>query len=157
MPVWRTHSAAETVRLGRRIGRALPPGSVVALSGGLGAGKTTLARGIARGLGVAESAVSSPTFTLLHEYAGRRKVYHMDWYRLRRLSGRDAQEVAECFDGASTALVEWPERGTAALPKERFVARLRHAGADSRIVSLTARGPKSRRWLAAFERGEKMR
>ena len=79
---WVSPSAAETRRLGERLGRRLGPGDVVTLSGDLGAGKTALSQGIGAGLEVSEP-VSSPTFALVHEYAGRVPVWHLDVYRLR--------------------------------------------------------------------------
>jgi len=77
-----SQSPAGTAEIGLKLGRLLRPGDVVCLVGPLGAGKTVFARGIASGLGVEPSAVSSPTFTLAREYAGRVPVYHLDLYRL---------------------------------------------------------------------------
>ncbi len=136
-----SHSPAETRRLGERIGRGLGPGSVVSLAGELGTGKTTLAKGIARGLGVDSSRVTSPTFTLINEYPGRLRVYHMDWYRLASLRGTDRELVSECFAAGGVALVEWPEHGRGALPADRLSVELRHVGPRSRRVRLRASGP----------------
>ncbi len=86
MSVFETHSEEETIELGRTIAARLPRRAVVLLIGNLGAGKTTLAKGIVSGLGAAEPEdVSSPTFTLIHEYGGR--VYHIDLYRLGHARG----------------------------------------------------------------------
>src|SRR5207245_8943803 len=89
VPAWPTSSEAETIALGERLARELPARGVVLLIGNLGAGKTTLAKGIVQGLGAAPAdEVSSPTFTLIHEY-GDGKVYHIDLYRLE-----EAKETA---------------------------------------------------------------
>jgi tRNA threonylcarbamoyladenosine biosynthesis protein TsaE len=83
VPVYRTASEEETVALGERLAREFAPGTVVLLIGNLGAGKTTLAKGIVQGLGAAAAEeVSSPTFTLIHEYGSPAVVYHVDLYRL---------------------------------------------------------------------------
>lgn len=110
-------SPEEMGRLGERLGRLLKPGAVVCLSGQLGAGKTVFTQGLARGLGVA-GYVTSPTFTLLHEYQGRCPVYHLDVYRLD-----DPAEFAELgfqdyLGGDGVAVVEWPELIREYLPPE---------------------------------------
>ncbi|MDI6870153.1 MAG: tRNA (adenosine(37)-N6)-threonylcarbamoyltransferase complex ATPase subunit type 1 TsaE [Bacillota bacterium] len=99
--------AAGTERLGELLGGLVRPGDVILLSGDLGAGKTTFTRGLARGAGVAEP-VTSPTFTLLHEYAGRLPVYHFDLYRWP--PGEDPAELGlpEYLYGDGVTVVEWP-------------------------------------------------
>ncbi len=111
MPVFRTGSEEETIALGERLARTLPQGATVLLIGNLGAGKTTLAKGIVQGLGAAPAEdVSSPTFTLIHEYGSPPAVYHVDLYRLD--SSRDATSLGldELFDSPAMVLVEWGER-----------------------------------------------
>ena len=128
-----SHSAAETKKIGRILAKFLKAGDVVALEGGLGAGKTTLVKGIAKGLGVAsERAVSSPTFVLVHEYHGREKIFHLDWYRLKSLADTDADLAGECFALPAVTLVEWPERGEDILPMRRWRIRMSHRGPMSR-------------------------
>ncbi len=110
-----TKDVSETEALGRKIGGKLKKGDVVSLRGSLGAGKTVLAKGIARALGITE-AIVSPTFTLVQEYDGREKLYHLDIYRL---SGEDEFESmgGEEFlypDGIS--LIEWSEKIDSMLP-----------------------------------------
>ena len=110
--------------LGEQIARELPGRAVVLLIGNLGAGKTTLAKGIAHGLGAADpDDVSSPTFTLIHEYGGGR-VYHIDLYRLD-----EAREVAtlgldEIFDREAVVLIEWGERFPQLMPPRRIEIRI---------------------------------
>lgn len=132
-----TKSAAETTRVGEKIGKLLKAGDVVALSGELGAGKTTLVRGIVRALGVDPDEVASPTFVLVHEYEGKFKIYHMDWYRLKAVKGEDALLAEECFASPSVALVEWPERGRGVLPKKRIEVKISHSGGDKRVIEYT--------------------
>lgn len=107
----RTHSAQATQQFGRQLGALLPEGALVLLRGELGAGKTCLATGIARGLGVDEGTpVTSPTYTLMNSYVGHLPLYHFDLYRL---SGGDELidlGFEEYFHGDGVALVEWPER-----------------------------------------------
>jgi tRNA threonylcarbamoyladenosine biosynthesis protein TsaE len=140
--VYESKSAEETVELGREIASRLPKQAVVLLIGNLGAGKTTLAKGIVSGLGAAEpDDVTSPTFTLIHEY-GRSSsgavAYHIDLYRLDR-----AEEVArlgldEIFDREAVVLIEWGERFPALMPPERIEIRLEALNADERRISVTA-------------------
>ena len=137
MPRYRTSSEAETIALGERLARELPPRGVVLLIGNLGAGKTTLAKGIAAGLGAASpDDVSSPTFTLIHEYGGGR-VYHIDLYRLEEAKETAALGLDEIFDRDAVVLIEWGERFPEILPRERTEIRLT-GGEDEREIEVTA-------------------
>ena len=139
----RSRSAAETKKIARELGRRLDAGDVVALRGELGAGKTTFAKGLAKALGVSsEKEVSSPTFVVIHEYAARLPLYHLDWYRLKRVEGADRELAEECFSGKGVTLVEWPERGARVLPAERIEVRLSHAGATVRAIEIRGVGRK---------------
>jgi tRNA threonylcarbamoyladenosine biosynthesis protein TsaE len=129
-----THSEEETIQLGRRIARELPRRAVVLLIGNLGAGKTTLAKGIVSGLGAATPEdVSSPTFTLIHEY-GDGRVYHVDLYRLERAEELATLGLDEIFDRDAVVLIEWGERFPTLLPEERIEIRLRALGGDTREI-----------------------
>ncbi len=132
--IFETASAEETIALGRKIAATLPLRAVVLLIGNLGAGKTTLAKGIVSGLGAAsEDEVSSPTFTLIHEYSPR--VYHIDLYRLDRADQVATLGVDEIFDREAVVLIEWGERFPELMPAERIEIRLRAlpgAGDDDR-------------------------
>lgn len=104
-------SPGRTLAIGRHIGQRLESGSVVALSGTLGAGKTWLAKGIAYGLEVPDyEYVNSPAYDLIHEYRGRLAVFHMDLYRLSSLSLDDELMVQDVFSQSGVCLIEWPER-----------------------------------------------
>lgn len=101
-----THSVAETEAIGTLLGAGLEQGMVVVLSGELGAGKTVLARGVARGLG-ASGPVTSPTFTLIQEYAGRLPLYHFDVYRLGDSAELEELGYEEYIEGDGVCLIEW--------------------------------------------------
>ena len=149
----RTASREETVALGRRLGRLLGPSDVVALMGPLGSGKTTLTKGLAEGLGVAESRwVTSPTFVLVHEYEGRVPVYHIDAYRLAGPADAEAIGTEEMFFGEGVAVVEWAERILAALPDERLDILLSIVGEEERQLALEPRGERYERMVAELKR-----
>ncbi len=139
MSVYKTSSEEETVELGRRIAKMLPPKACVLLIGNLGAGKTTLAKGIISGLAVAPpEEVTSPTFTLIHEY-GEGRVYHVDLYRLDTAAQITTLGLDEIFERRAVVLIEWGEKFLALMPAERIEIRLRATGEDGReiVVSRT--------------------
>ena len=110
MATFISHSPADTEALGERFGRAAQTGLVIALSGDLGAGKTQLVRGLARGLGIA-GRVHSPTFTLVNEYGGGRlKLFHLDLYRLETVEQILSAGIEEYLAPAGVSVVEWAER-----------------------------------------------
>ena len=111
-----SHAEEQTIAVGRALAATLSAGDVLLLSGTLGAGKTAFVRGLAEGLGVDPDEVSSPTFTLVHEYrGGRLALYHVDLYRLDRAATGDlGLEEMGMADGVLA--IEWPERLTHALP-----------------------------------------
>jgi tRNA threonylcarbamoyladenosine biosynthesis protein TsaE len=126
-------SPASTEALGEELGRALGPGALLALVGELGSGKTTLVRGLARGLGV-EEGVHSPTFTRMRELPGRVPLYHFDAWR----AGSEAlfEEAAEFLAGTGVAVIEWADRVEAWLPRPRLEIRLAHRGPEERTLEL---------------------
>ncbi len=131
-----TPSAAATMALGRRLAAHLGPGDVVALYGDLGAGKTHLVKGICAALGVPEAAVTSPTFTLVNEYAGRDfPVYHLDAYRVRRIEEFFELGYEEYVYGEGLCLVEWPEKLEGLLPPHTLRLRLEHLGGHLRRIT----------------------
>jgi tRNA threonylcarbamoyladenosine biosynthesis protein TsaE len=139
-----TTGAGQTRVLGAALGRLLRPGDVVLLHGDLGSGKTTLAQGIAQGLGVREQ-IQSPTFTLVAEHEGqatggdRIRLYHLDLYRLageEDLESFGWDDYLSPSDGVS--VVEWPERAGSWLPDEYLLVRLESAGADLRRIGVEA-------------------
>ena len=130
-----THSAEETIEFGRELARTLPPKATLLLIGNLGAGKTTLAKGIVSGLGAAdEEEVSSPTFTLIHEYSP--SVYHIDLYRLDTEQQVATLGLDEIFERDAVVLVEWGERFPHLMPTGRMEIRLTDAGDSSRHIEV---------------------
>jgi tRNA threonylcarbamoyladenosine biosynthesis protein TsaE len=137
VPVYHTWSEEETIALGERLARELPPQQVVLLIGQLGAGKTTLAKGIVKGLGAAPpDEVSSPTFTLIHEYGKEGRVYHIDLYRLDELREVEGLGLEDLFEREAIALIEWGERFPQVLPAERTEIHIRVTGGEEREVEV---------------------
>jgi len=137
VPTYRTASEEATIALGEQLGALLPRQRVVLLIGSLGAGKTTLAKGIVRGLGAAEPEdVSSPTFTLIHEYGTGGRVYHIDLYRLDEPREVATLGLDEIFDRDAVVLIEWGERFPQLLPAERTEIRIRTIENDAREIDV---------------------
>jgi tRNA threonylcarbamoyladenosine biosynthesis protein TsaE len=132
------------------LARVAEPGDLVCLWGDLGAGKTVFAKGFGAGLGVRDT-ISSPSFVLMGEYAGRLPLFHIDLYRL--------SAAREVFDGgllddrqaAGVVLIEWPDRLGDEVPRERLDVRIDGGADDPRTLRLEAHGPGPRRYLAAAE------
>lgn len=136
-----TASESETVELGRQIAKTIPVRAAVLLIGNLGAGKTTLAKGIVAGLEAASpDEVSSPTFTLIHEYGPASRVYHIDLYRLETAAEVAGLGLDEIFDREAVILVEWGERFPQLMPADRIEIRLRAAGGDRREITVSEPG-----------------
>jgi tRNA threonylcarbamoyladenosine biosynthesis protein TsaE len=135
------HNEAESVALGERLGALLQPGDVIALTGDLGAGKTTLTKGIARGAGV-QSEVSSPTFTLIHEHGGRTPFYHVDLYRLESEDLIPDIGIEEYIYGDGVTVIEWSERMASMLPESALRVRLSTVGDTEREIELSSSSPR---------------
>jgi tRNA threonylcarbamoyladenosine biosynthesis protein TsaE len=134
-----TASAAQTEALGAELGARLRGGDVVLLCGELGSGKTTLARGIARALGVSVP-VTSPTFTIGQRYRGSEQVVsHIDLYRVRELAGEEPGLLEDYLAVDEVALVEWPEHAVGELPAAAVAITLAHGGGDRRRIEVEHR------------------
>ena len=132
-----SRSEAETITIARELAQTLGAGDVVLLSGNLGAGKTAFVRGLAQGLGINPDEVSSPTFTIVHEYrGGRLALYHADLYRLERTATEDiGLEEMGVKDGVLA--IEWPDRLTHALPSAVTVT-IEIKADDTRQISVNS-------------------
>ncbi|HKS31488.1 MAG TPA: tRNA (adenosine(37)-N6)-threonylcarbamoyltransferase complex ATPase subunit type 1 TsaE [Chthoniobacterales bacterium] len=131
-------SAAETEGAGERLAEKIKAGDVLALVGDLGAGKTRFVKGLARGLGSKE-AVTSPTFTLLHEYrGGRLTIYHFDFYRIESSSALSAIGFDETVFGDGVSVIEWADRFVDAIPLHARWIRFEIASEDQRRIDLSA-------------------
>ena len=134
-------SLGETERFGRFLGTIATPGDVVLLGGSLGAGKTTLTQFIGAGLEVpATSYITSPTFSLMHEYQGRLPLYHMDLYRLSSAEEIEELGFLEYIYGEGLTVVEWPDRLGKMLPDEYLELTLEIEGESCRKVRIVAHG-----------------
>lgn len=138
---WTSHGPAETFDAGRRVGEGLKGGEVLLLSGTLGAGKTVFTKGLAAGLGLDPSEVSSPSFTLVNRHAeGRLVLYHLDLYRLAEgHSAAHAVELDELLaDERAVIVIEWAERmGRYRLPETTFRVHIEGDGEDPRRIHIT--------------------
>lgn len=122
----------ELIAEGQALGKSLPPRSLLALEGELGAGKTTFVRAVARGLGVTQAA-TSPTYALVHRYQGKRgPVFHLDCYRLRHPEEAEDLDWEMLLAEGDAVLVEWPERAGAWLPRPSRRFRLHHLPDENR-------------------------
>jgi tRNA threonylcarbamoyladenosine biosynthesis protein TsaE len=128
-------SPEETAAIGKEIARLLRQGSVVALRGGLGAGKTCLAKGIAAALGVAEE-ITSPTYTIVSEYQGILPFYHIDAYRLQGDDDFSGLGGEELLYGNGVSVIEWSERLSASLPKDAIIVEIAITGGDTRHITV---------------------
>ncbi len=136
-----THSADETLAFGRRLAASLQPPCWVLLQGELGSGKTTLAKGIVSGLGAARAdEVTSPSFTLVHEYGDENKVYHVDLYRVE-----DARELAtlgldDLLAQRATTIVEWGERLGDDVPVPGVLVQVEYSNGEERRIRVKRLG-----------------
>jgi len=135
--VFTTHSAEETVELGKTLAKQIRPPRLVLLIGDLGAGKTTLTKGLVSGLGVGSMEdVLSPTFSLIHEYEGPPKVYHIDLYRLDRVPELETLGLDDLWEQNAIVLIEWGEKFAKQLPSPRMEIVLEDGGEDTRKISV---------------------
>lgn len=150
-----SHAPRETRAVGRAIGAAAPAGTVLALIGPLGAGKTQLAKGVADGLGVT-SVVNSPTFVLMNEHVGRLRLFHIDAYRLDDPDDAVAAGLFDDRQAAGIAVVEWADRLGDRLPADRLELTIEPAadGSDTRLITWRAMGQAHLR-LAAEALGDR--
>jgi tRNA threonylcarbamoyladenosine biosynthesis protein TsaE len=134
-------SAEQTVAAGAELGRTLEPGSIVALTGELGAGKTCFVQGLAQALGVS-GRVTSPTFVLIAEYRGVVPLYHVDAYRTTSLTELIDIGIEECFDAGGVTVVEWGDKLLPLLPARTIHVRIAGVGDELREITISRPGSR---------------
>ena len=134
-----TNSLEETIHLGRKIGKLLKQGDVVALIGNLGAGKTVIANGLCEGLGVKEDYITSPAYTIINQYDGKVPVYHIDLYRLN--DSRELYNIGwdEYIYGNGTCIIEWANKAGEMLPEKYLMVNMEVTGNEKRKITLQAK------------------
>jgi tRNA threonylcarbamoyladenosine biosynthesis protein TsaE len=142
-------TAADLQEIGEALGRALAAGDVVGLIGPLGAGKTTFVQGVARGAGVRDRHVASPTFSLVNEHPGRVPLVHVDLYRIEHARELDELGLADAYDRAAVA-IEWLDRFPEAAPDERLDIEIAIADDDTRRLTCRGRGARAEALVEAL-------
>ena len=150
-------SEADTEALGNALAGVLEPGSIVALVGDLGAGKTRLVQAVAVALDVDRRAVRSPTFILIHEYEGRLPIYHFDTYRLANSDEFLELGADEIMASGGVCLIEWADRVADVLPADRLTIEIEITGPQSRAFRFTPTGPNSTDILMRLSEGMEKR
>ncbi|MDT8317386.1 MAG: tRNA (adenosine(37)-N6)-threonylcarbamoyltransferase complex ATPase subunit type 1 TsaE [bacterium] len=135
-------NTGETVNFGRKLGGMLEKGMALALSGELGAGKTTLVKAIGAALGISEEDICSPSYTLVNEYEGRLPVYHFDLYRLTDSSQLYELGYDDYLEGEGISIVEWADAVADALPGEYLSIKIEIVSDDERNFTVTAAGKR---------------
>jgi tRNA threonylcarbamoyladenosine biosynthesis protein TsaE len=138
--VFISESEADTLALGAALAETLPGGTTISLCGTLGAGKTRLVQAIAQGLGFPRTEVVSPTFVLVQEYPARRKIIHIDAYRLKDVDEFEALGPDEFFGSDGLVFIEWADRIAEALPRERVEIEIEVLGLEKRRFEIRAVG-----------------
>lgn len=147
--VIKTANEQETANAGRVLAELVQPGDVITLTGDLGAGKTCLVKGVARGLGVVEP-VTSPTFNILVVHRGRLDLNHFDLYRLERAEELEDIDFWGTLEAGGVSFVEWGERFAAALPDDHLAVTIEIASEETRTLALRPTGPRSAALAAAW-------
>ena len=133
-----TRGAEETIQVGREIGAAVAAPALILLSGELGAGKTTLTKGIVSGLGAArEEDVTSPTFTLVHKYEGSTRVYHVDLYRIVSFQDFETLGLEDVFNERAVVIIEWSEKIELGSEWPTMRIHLEHQDEETRRISIS--------------------
>ena len=140
-------SAKKTIDIGKSLGKHLLPGSIICLTGELGAGKTWFIKGLAEGLGIKSKEIHSPTFIIIREHKGRIPLYHIDLYRIGFIDDIRDIGMEEIMYGNGVTAIEWAERISDVLPDERIDISLRWIDEKSRQIDITAFGVKHSKML----------
>jgi len=148
------HSSSEehTIKLGELLGKLINPGTIIALKGGLGAGKTVFVKGIAKGLNVEEEP-NSPTFVIMNAYEGRLPLYHFDLYRISGANELEGIGYEDCFYGKGVSVVEWADRAEEIFPESSLTVEIsipkEGENNPDKLRKLKFRGKKQ--WLSSFK------
>ncbi|MDD5097069.1 MAG: tRNA (adenosine(37)-N6)-threonylcarbamoyltransferase complex ATPase subunit type 1 TsaE [Candidatus Omnitrophica bacterium] len=142
-----SRSVTQTLSIGRRIALRLLGGEIILLSGPLGAGKTVLAKGIAKGLGINPAKVISPTFVLLRIHKGKYFLQHFDLYRLKTSQDIFSLGLEDYLYSEAITLIEWPQRLKFLLPKEFLKIKLGIKDKQQRVLEFTAKGSRYKKLL----------
>jgi tRNA threonylcarbamoyladenosine biosynthesis protein TsaE len=144
----------QTLRLGEKLAKHLRRGDILCLEGDLGSGKTTLIKGIAKGLKIAPEKVHSPTFVLMNAYEGKLSLYHFDLYRLEGVREISSIGYEEFLYGHGVAVIEWAGRLGELTPKEYLRVELKHKGENERLIKFLALGEKYCRIMKGVVNGK---
>lgn len=148
-----SNSEKDTYKLGETLGLLLKEGSVVAITGPLGAGKTHLVKGIAKGLGIKDSRiVTSPTFTLVNEYLGRVPIYHIDVYRLTGINEMYDLGCDEMLWGKGVTIIEWADRVKGCLPDNIIKITILYETRSKRRIEISSSGMENEDILGQFKK-----
>lgn len=147
-----TKSTSETIRIGKQIGSQLHSGDVVALVGELGTGKTHFIKGLASGAGVKRSRyITSPSFTLIHEYQGKTPFYHIDLFRLKTEKEAEGLGLEEYIQGGGITAVEWADKIPTLLPQEMLWIEIRYTGEHKRSIEIVGKGARYEQLMKNFK------
>ena len=146
-----SRSTDQTLRLGERLARYLRKGDILCLEGELGSGKTTLIKGIAKGLKISAAKVNSPTFVLMNAYEGRLPLYHFDLYRLEHIHEISSIGYEEFLYGDGVAVIEWAERLGELAPRKYLRIELAHKAENERSIKLSAVGERYCQIISRFQ------
>ncbi|MCM8783663.1 MAG: tRNA (adenosine(37)-N6)-threonylcarbamoyltransferase complex ATPase subunit type 1 TsaE [Candidatus Omnitrophica bacterium] len=142
MKVFITKSEAETKKLGENLGKNLISGDVLCLVGELGSGKTVLVKGIARGLGILEELINSPSFILIREYSSKLNLYHFDLYRLKTLGEIESLGWEEYLSKKGVLVIEWADKMEEVLPQEHLRIEMKIFSEKKRKIKLIPKGKR---------------
>ena len=131
-----SRSPAETETVGFSVGSMLAAGTTVKLYGDLGAGKTTLVKGIARALGIPAESVVSPSFTIITEYESSPRLLHIDLYRIDGSNDLESTGIWDALGSDAVTVIEWPEHAGDELPEDAIVIRIEHLRGDERAITI---------------------
>jgi len=132
-----SHSETETIALGEKMAAMFPNGSLVVLSGELGAGKTVFVKGLAKGMGIREENATSPTFNMVHEYHGMRELYHFDLYRLKETTELVEIGWDDYLERKGVAVAEWGEKAEELLPDKYYLVEFHSLNDNEREISVS--------------------